>query len=503
MDLVWRHDWKSATLARQAQAACPARGPACAAAAVILALVLLLLAIDSVAASGPARDDDAKALARFHQALQDLERGRRRHVAVLQIGDSHTAADHLSGRLRRALQGRFGNAGRGFLPPGVPYAYYRPDQIRVTQTHGWVSRSSNKKKPDAEPFGLSGQLARASAPEDVITIELTHHVRVAALAVGIVKEPGGGALEVVADDSVIATLPTASEVPAQVRVELGLSPGTRRIALRPFGDGPVAIADHTLIGARRGVTLSNLGFSGAQVGIMSRWDWPRAAAQIADVDPSLIILAFGTNEGFSTVAAIRARYARAFEQRLAALMAAAPNASIAIVGPPDANRFFRYCRPHPKPPEPPRTPAANDGAPSPDARSGPATTATSPLAARAAEAARPVEPDPADTAPCHPLTADERRDYDELARAEDRGLCRWHTPAALPLVREIQREIARRRGVLFFDWSALTERECGADRWFRQGLIGKDRVHFQKAGYWRTADALYARLLAGYRRPVR
>ena len=70
-------------------------------------------------------------------------------------------------------------------------------------------------------------------------------------------------------------------------------------------------------------------------------------------------------------------------------------------------------------------------------------------------------------------------------------------------VREIQREIARRRGVLFFDWSALTERECGADRWFRQGLIGKDRVHFQKAGYWRTADALYARLLAGYRRPVR
>ena len=39
----------------------------------------------------------------------------------MQIGDSHTANDSFSGRLRELFQARFGDAGRGVLPPGVPY----------------------------------------------------------------------------------------------------------------------------------------------------------------------------------------------------------------------------------------------------------------------------------------------------------------------------------------------------------------------------------------------
>ena len=88
-----------------------------------------------------------------------------------------------------------------------------------------------------------------------------------------------------------------------------------------------------------------------------------------------------------------------------------------------------------------------------------------------------------------------------MLSAQDRRLCRWHTPAAFPLVRAAQREIAVRHGVLFFDWYELFEAECGADLWFRQGLAHKDRVHFKQEGYWRAADRLHARLLAGYDSP--
>ena len=59
-------------------------------------------------------------------------------VHILQIGDSHTAGDRITGKLRAALQARFGDGGRGVLPPGIPYAGYAPLQVEVT-ADGWAT----------------------------------------------------------------------------------------------------------------------------------------------------------------------------------------------------------------------------------------------------------------------------------------------------------------------------------------------------------------------------
>ena len=67
------------------------------------------------------------------EALSEAEAGRgQAPVHILQIGDSHTAGDRITGRLRTALQGRFGDGGRGVLPPGIPYAGYSPMRVEVT-----------------------------------------------------------------------------------------------------------------------------------------------------------------------------------------------------------------------------------------------------------------------------------------------------------------------------------------------------------------------------------
>ena len=72
------------------------------------------------------------ALSPFFASLDAVETGvPRRRVRVLQIGDSHTANDSFSGRMRDRLQARFGPAGRGWLPAGVPYKYYRPHLVSV------------------------------------------------------------------------------------------------------------------------------------------------------------------------------------------------------------------------------------------------------------------------------------------------------------------------------------------------------------------------------------
>ena len=60
----------------------------------------------------------AQSLASFQRSLEQLRAGKLERVNILQIGDSHTAADHFSGRLRELFQASFGNAGRGMLPPG-------------------------------------------------------------------------------------------------------------------------------------------------------------------------------------------------------------------------------------------------------------------------------------------------------------------------------------------------------------------------------------------------
>lgn len=470
----------------------------------------------SPAAARTADAGDLEALAKFHAYLSGFDAGKRSDIAILQIGDSHTAADHFTGRLRTLLQLRFGNGGRGFLPPGAPHDYYRPHQVAVAQSAGWKTLTSNKTTPDAVPFGLSGQVARATAADEMITIDNRSAGRLKAFEIGVNTQPGGGAFEIYADGQPLAAITTAAAETGTESYRIAVPRLVQRIVLRTYGDGPVEITDHTLLGEARGLTLSNLGFIGAQVSIMSRWDWPRAAAQIASLDPALIIVAFGTNEGHAPVGSIEARYARQLEERLAALKVAAPNASLVVVGTPDANRYPRFCLP----PTPPiaslqpemsassrATPApGGSGAAAADLPSGPIQVAPSGAANGGGvrtKIVRPPPPEPPADAICQTLDVAERQAYEQMLADKDRRLCRWHTPPAIPVVRALQREVAARQGALFYDWFALFETECGADRWFRQGLAHKDRVHFKQDGYWRAADQLYARLLAGYPPPKR
>src|SRR5450432_2962874 len=74
----------------------------------------------------PEATDPAKLdLPHFYADLAGLEQHKRKApVRVLWLGDSHTAADYLTGALRARLQTRFGAAGPGFVRLGVkPYRH--------------------------------------------------------------------------------------------------------------------------------------------------------------------------------------------------------------------------------------------------------------------------------------------------------------------------------------------------------------------------------------------
>jgi hypothetical protein len=91
------------------------------------------------------------ALKNFFEALAGLDRGdRRRPMTILHLGDQHIAADRITAELRAQFQGRFGDAGRGLMAPGV----FRVAGARIERKGDW--RVASSAAGDAGPFGLTG-----------------------------------------------------------------------------------------------------------------------------------------------------------------------------------------------------------------------------------------------------------------------------------------------------------------------------------------------------------
>jgi len=408
------------------------------------------------ARSGRDLSPPIRELAQFHRRLTELSAGRIARLTILQIGDSHTEADHFSGRLRMRFQGRLGDAGRGLLAPGAPVAYWRPYQVRTQQTQGWQVITSNKTDHAPLPFGLSGFVVRGSSHADVMTLEVREgSAPFASVEIGYYRKPDGGTIEVTVDGKPVGEIDTRGDVYAMARRTFLLSGPGRSLELRPRANGSVDIADWAVYGSARGVVLTNLGFSGAQVSIIDRWNWNAVASQLRELDPALILLAFGTNEGYAPKSRL-ASYAELLEKRVRAFQIAAPNASIVIVSGPDANRIPSYCK---------GSPAQND------------------------------------QKACTPLSPEEVQGYDGMLARSDPALCRWHTPGSYDLVRNAQREVARKVGAYFWDWLEVQGGMCGAYGWEKAGLVHKDRVHMKREGYWRSADRLYATLMRGFPEP--
>ncbi len=289
------------------------------------------------AAAQPPRPGEP--LAPFYRALAALQHRHSGSVAVLQIGDSHTANDAFSGRLRELMQARFGDAGRGMLPPGIPYRYYRPAQVSVT-AEGWTVAPSSGNAPAPPPFGLAGVRQTASGPASM-TIA-TDPGGLDRLMVEALAQPGGGTLTITTSDG--RTMASPTDAPGQevmfIRApENAISAAglPASVTVSTAGDGPVDLLSWTAGRAAPGVTWSNLGTVGATVDLVLQWNPAIMAAEAAQLQPALILLAFGTNEGFrdSTDLALYQTQVRAVLQ---ALRRAAPDAAIAVAGPPGGVR---------------------------------------------------------------------------------------------------------------------------------------------------------------------
>jgi lysophospholipase L1-like esterase len=299
--------------------------------AAAFALVSLAVAACSFGTAPPGpRTNGARGLAPLFAAL-DTEHGP---VRIVQLGDSHSAGDFFSGRLRELFQERFGAAGRGLLPPGIPYPYFRPALVAVAESEGWRHANS---LTGSGPFGVTGSIAQSAEAGASMDLRDTEPAGFDRGFFEVLRQPGAGAVRWQVDSGPAHELDTAAARVAPQWVAFEAPRGSRQLRLAAADGRAVTLLGWGSERAAPGVVYENLGVSGATVGIVGHWSDAAIAEELRRRRPAAIVVAYGTNEAVEPETAL-AGYGGKFERAVARLAAAAPEAAIVVVGPPDVNR---------------------------------------------------------------------------------------------------------------------------------------------------------------------
>lgn len=282
----------------------------------------------------PSVEPEKLPLYRFFAALEALEKRQRNdHVRVLWLGDSHTAADYMTDRVRRALQQRFGAGGPGFVRVGL--GTYRHAGLKVMRDGKWriePSPPARRSRQDDGAFGFAG-LRAVGDPFSRAVIELTGSERDTLLRFEVlydVVQPAKLELKLGEKRAVLGT-------------EHG-SPPIRRFVLEGEGkspfellvrDGFAKVWGVVIERTEPGVVLDTAGIDGARIATALAWDKEVFVREVEARKPELVVIAYGTNEAFDT--GVRAeRYGGQLAELVERVRAARPEVDCLIVGPPDA-----------------------------------------------------------------------------------------------------------------------------------------------------------------------
>ncbi|WP_076071128.1 GDSL family lipase [Sphingomonas montana] len=454
-----------------------------------LLLVLAVLA----AAAGPVwaapcvgtlcnADELSPVFAKLAKARTD--RGAR-PVHILQIGDSHTAGDAITGAWRDLLQARYGGGGRGVLAAGRPYAGYLTRGVTAAMSPGWrVNASFGAGSAPLRPaIGVAGFSLTSTTPGASMSLTSDGAQSFDRFVLCAIARPSAGAL-------------TVRIGLAESRFDLDSNterPQCRTFALdRPnaavtvtASERPVTITSWATFRDDGGVVLSNVGVVGSQLVHFGRTDDAVLAEEFRSYRPDMIVLAYGTNEGFSPSVSPFG-YESTLRSAVGRLRRLAGNVPILLLGAPDAAS---------------RQPALLNNAPG-------SAIACSVPAVRVAMPAPVVVP-----AAIQPKVQDMDATIAALA-GEGGGVVPVAVPVAAPVamvrpavsglfvppgmkvVRDIQRKVAGELGLAFWDWGARMGGACSAPKWVRgtPARMRGDYVHFNSAGGRDIAARLQADL---------
>ncbi len=282
----------------------------------------------------------------FFGALRELE--TKRHtgpVRIAWLGDSHTAADFWTDEVRAQLQARFGSGGPGFFHVGLKA--YRHGGLRFEQTGTWSrepSPPSLRSRSGDGVFGLGGirTFAHSAGARFEVSPEPNPVLGSAKWSVRVRLAPTDAVEVEAGEERYILRGTPHDDIQEQVLAgALGVS-----LKIRVLNGNPRFLGG-TLEASAPGLILDTLGVDGARVETALAWDEAAWKRELVEREPSLLVLAYGTNEVFDNLAP--AAYAEHYSRLVERARAAAPASDCLIIGLPEA--LTSEGMPHPRVPE--------------------------------------------------------------------------------------------------------------------------------------------------------
>jgi lysophospholipase L1-like esterase len=268
---------------------------------------------------------DPEEYARLTQEIEDpegalrplfarLARVQREEPSVLArigvYGTSTNGADRMTSQLRRLLQDRFGDGGKGFVPVAPGWQYQRHQDVEW-EARGWRTFVVNRHDGPLDRYGYGGVVAvpRAGRPVSLIaTAEAepgSPGRAVRRFQLFYQAFPGGGGLRWRIDDGEEQVLQTGAERVEDRTVTFEApSDGAHVLHLRP--DGAPSEVEDTLrlygVAMERsgpGVVVDGLPLIGAFTRVLLNWDERHLAVQLSQREPDLLVFWMGANDAVS------------------------------------------------------------------------------------------------------------------------------------------------------------------------------------------------------------
>lgn len=383
-------------------------------------------------------------LGRFFSALASLEAGLRTEpITIVHLGDSHVASDSLTRGIRRRLQARFGDAGRGMMVPAGAYKYAIADGVNFKRVGHWSAHNSFRQKRG--PYALSGVRLATSARGAKLVLT-TQNEPFDWGEVTVVTGPKQGLVKLSAGSKNVEFNARAA-APGSKVVRIDAKGST--LTVTAAGSGATTVLNWSIGRDAPGIRYVNFGLAGATADVTKRWSRQLVANDIAHLKPDLIVWGYGTNEGFNDGLDLKS-YGKTVKSFIAYLREQAPGADLLFVGPADSARLPRYAKHLRR------------------------------------------------SASCRHLTPAEAAGYGKLVSRRSSALRRWHAPPKLAAVRRFLKDLAAEQHAGYWDWSAAMGGDCSINRWASQKLAAGDRVHLTNRGYDRSAGLFVDHLINSF-----
>lgn len=292
---------------------------------------------------------NAQYLQPFFSKLKILQQEKKGTINAVHIGDSHIQADHFSGTLRQNFQNNFGNAGRGLIFPYRVAKTNEPLSYKTSTNTAWQAKR-NVFLEQPMPIGLSGITIETgdSAAEIKIMVKDQVELKYGFNSITFFHEKQEDSYDIVVYDSAYKEIgfvnnqsPSTQAFTSTVKLNKLYNQVIIKTCARNTSQNCIQLYGMVLENNTSGILYHMIGVNGAEYRHYNAAQY--FSKQLTALNPDLIILSLGTNEGYA--ASFESdKFYNDIDTLITSIKKNNPNASILLTTPGDSFRRTRKGR---------------------------------------------------------------------------------------------------------------------------------------------------------------